>query len=199
MAIEARRGCGFRKVGGLYLVGERNSGHCGLLPLPLVVCPTCGGGIKQTRGWTWIDPTALFPEPSCDADCSRCPIAADRIGERAGLLWIGASFYRTPEHFLVESNQLGVCRRIAALPRGFEVGTHWVFLAHPTACSTPEKKIPGVFSVFRPRAVEQIVTETEAKDELAMAKLRKRGITPVAVPDDDPDHRGSVHDKATSE
>jgi hypothetical protein len=31
-------------------------------------------------------------------------------------------------------------------------------------------------------------TETQAKDEAELARLQERGITPVVVPDDDPDH-----------
>ena len=32
-------------------------------------------------------------------------------------------------------------------------------------------------------------TETQAEDVEAMAKLEQRGISPVIVPDNDPDHR----------
>ena len=32
------------------------------------------------------------------------------------------------------------------------------------------------------------MTESQAKDAEEMAKLAERGITPVVVPDDDPDH-----------
>ena len=54
MAVEARRGCGYRKVGGLYLMGGTGGMPCCKMPIPLHVCPTCHGGIKQTRGWSWI-------------------------------------------------------------------------------------------------------------------------------------------------
>lgn len=58
MAVEARRGCGFRKVGGLYMVSGALSSPCERLPLELHVCPVCNAGIKQTRAWQWIKPPA---------------------------------------------------------------------------------------------------------------------------------------------
>lgn len=60
MAVEGKRGCGFRKIGGLYMVGEYVSVPCDRLPFILDVCPCCGGGVKQTRGTTWIQPLDLF-------------------------------------------------------------------------------------------------------------------------------------------
>jgi hypothetical protein len=60
MAIEPKRGCGFRKVGGLYLVGGELMEPCDRLPFELGVCRCCGGGIKPARGWTWIEPAKLF-------------------------------------------------------------------------------------------------------------------------------------------
>jgi hypothetical protein len=74
MAIEPKRGCGYRKVGGLYLVVMGAGRHCGKMPIRAEVCPTCNGGIKPTRGWTWIDPAPLFADRPCDrADCGSCP------------------------------------------------------------------------------------------------------------------------------
>jgi hypothetical protein len=60
MAVEAKRGCGHRKVGGLYLVSGDTFVYCDRLPFKLDVCPCCGGGIKQARGTTWIQPLDLF-------------------------------------------------------------------------------------------------------------------------------------------
>lgn len=53
MAIEAKRGCGFRKVGGTYLVSEGEGMPCDRLPIKLDVCPVCSHGFKRSRGWTW--------------------------------------------------------------------------------------------------------------------------------------------------
>jgi hypothetical protein len=199
MATEPRRRCGYRKVGGLYLVSGRLGGPCCKLPIPLKVCPTCGGGIKQTRGWTWIDPKRWLQGECTDKE--RMCAAADptALGERVGLLWIGERFYPTVEHFQAEAAWLGISRRITAIPRGFEVGKHWVFFAHPKAVLAPTDDDlmalgPGIFRIFLPERIEKIVTETEAQDTEAMDALRERGITPVIVPDDDRDHRGSVYD-----
>lgn len=60
MSQEAIRGCGYRKIGGLYLCGEYISVPCDRLPYPLDICPTCGGGIKVSRGFTKINPLRLF-------------------------------------------------------------------------------------------------------------------------------------------
>lgn len=211
MAVEPKRGCGFRKVGGLYLVCDGAGWPCGRLPLPLTVCPTCGAGIKQSRGWTWVDPGELFDAAAgCEwpeavdtssgwRGCGNCPLADPRqtMGERAGLLWIGEKFYASPLEFEVEAGKLGISRRIAAVPHEFELGKTWVLLAHPKAITSQQTILegrgaaepgPGVFSVFKPQRIEKIVTETEAADAEAMAVLERRGITPIAVPDGDEDH-----------
>ena len=61
MAVEAKRGCGYRKEGGLYLVGGGLSAPCDRMPYPLDRCKTCGGGIKFTRGHTWLQPDFFEP------------------------------------------------------------------------------------------------------------------------------------------
>lgn len=205
MASEGRRACGYRKVGGLYLVGKGTGFPCCKLPIKLHVCPTCNQGVKQTRGWQWID-----PRPWLAGDCTArgpmrglCPAADPKgLGEKVGLLWIGASFYPKPEVFTEEASRMGISRRLKAIPRGFKLGEHYVFLAHPklfpyieTGPDGDEQKWHGgVFRIFKPDAIEQIVTKSDMKDETKMEALREKGITPVAVEDDDKDHQGSVHD-----
>jgi hypothetical protein len=205
MAVESRRKCGYRKVGGLYLVSGKLGAPCCKLPIPLTICPTCSGGIKQTRGWTWIDPMHWLkgectevPWQICEP--RHCPAAyPSALGERVGLLWIGEKFYPTIEDFQTEAAWLGISRRITAIPRGFEVGKHWVFFAHPKAAFAPTAgdltaRCPGIFRIFLPERIEKIVTESQAKDGEVMAKLTERGITPVIVPDNDRDHQGSVYE-----
>ena len=52
MAIEKPRRCGYRKVGGLYMVGEMASMmSCGQFPFALTQCPCCGSGFAQGLGF----------------------------------------------------------------------------------------------------------------------------------------------------
>src|ERR1700674_3494523 len=115
MAVEAKRGCGYRKVGGIYMVGGGVGIPCDRLPFELTVCTCCGQGIKQARGWTWIDVAKFFNGPHvvatdpegqkepCRDTLSKmyCPLCEhpESMG-RAGLLWIGEKFYKTPDLFV---------------------------------------------------------------------------------------------------
>ena len=49
---------------------------------------------------------------------------------KAGLLWIGEQFYPTPGEFTREAEELGISRRISAVPRDFKLGETWVLFAH---------------------------------------------------------------------
>jgi hypothetical protein len=206
MAVEAKRKCGYRKIGGTYIVADPGMWMpCCKLPIPLKICPCCGAGIKQARGWTWIDPQPWIGQPCSapDLQASWCPASNPaRLGAKVGLLWIGEEFYPTVEEFAAESNAQGISRRIAAVPRGFKVGEHWVFLAHPHVIEEPAEdltggtiKTPAIFRIFKPSRIERIVTDEMAKDETEMERLRLQGITPVIVPADDKDHQGTVWDK----
>jgi len=217
MAVEVRRGCGYRKVGGIYLIGGELMEPCGRLPWPLMSCPCCGAGVKQSRSWTWVNPARLlspvtfgekddqpvYPN-ACTPTCvkaGRCalndPLAI--LGERSGLLWIGEAYYKTPFHFSEEAARMGISRRLSAVPREFKLGETWVLLAHPRAgllrsAEGEVKECPGVFSVFRPTRIEQIVTQSQSEDPEFMEGLEKRGITVVVVPDNDPDHNPKAKD-----
>jgi hypothetical protein len=219
MAIEARRGCGFRKIGGLYLVGEGIAIGCDRLPFKLDVCPCCNQGIKPTLGFTWVQ-SSIF-----DGDCTNfqsechahgCEICKPRsvfrdvkidgqvvktnqlIPSKLGLMWVGSRFYNTPSDFITEAQKIGVSKRIAALPKGIQKGD-LVLLAHRQATSETidgktEKKA-GIFYAFHITRIEKLVSESQSKDEEAMKKLDKRGITAVVIPDNDKDHQGTVYDK----
>lgn len=147
MAVEARRACGYRKVGGLYLVSGQLAEPCHRLPFPLTVCPVCGSGFKPARGWTWVNPLPLFAPRACwpaftVQHCERCLICTPsrwpRTGDepRAGLLWVGEHFYDTPATFTREAEQLGISRRISHVPHDFQLGVTWVLLAHRRAVVT---------------------------------------------------------------
>jgi hypothetical protein len=203
MSVEAKRGCGYRKVGGLYMVGGGIGIPCDRLPFELGVCPCCSQGIKQARGWTWIDVAKLFQGYHADCACHQfCPLCTnpESMG-RAGLLWIGEKFYKTPAQFIKEGIELGFSRRIKAVPQGFKVGETYVMLAHGSAIdevvsnglSTTHKFKPGIFYAWLPQHLEKIMKESTRGTEEIDA-LAKRGITPIFVPDNDKDHQGNVHD-----
>ena len=219
MAIEKKRGCGFRKVGGQYLVGGGAGIPCDRLPFELTVCPCCSAGFKPALGFTWMDVGKLFGGPHTQAyqircDCGVvCPLcsAPEKIG-KAGLLWIGEKFYKTPGAFLAEGVEMGFSRRIKSIPHGFKVGETYVMLAHKNVIRTkssdhgilvPETGEaiaykPGIFYFWLPTRVELIFKESDRGSEAVQA-AEKRGITAVFVPDDDPDHQGNVHDDFAAE
>ena len=243
MAVEKKRGCGYRKIGGIYLVGGNIGRPCDRLPFELTVCPCCSAGIKPTLGWTWIDVGQLVqgrhvldhqktikdlgvvddtPNQFCHCGMEKyeefarkhpmktfpitlCPFChhPEKMG-RAGLLWIGESFYKTPEEFVAEGVSQGFSRRIKTVPRGFKIGETWVLLAHRKAIRTADpvktavNLTPGIFFVWRPERVEMVLPES-ARGSEGVGVLEKKGITPVFVPDNDRDHLGTVYDKETTD
>jgi hypothetical protein len=147
MAIEQKRACGYRKAGGIYLVGGRNGVDCHRLPFALTVCKCCGAGFKFTRGNNWINPGSFFgqcPEAGGDRfasphNChgSPCSVCFPPTGKHL-LLWVGASFYPSPADFVREGNEMGVSRRVRALPRDFVLGETIVYFAHIKGETNPE-------------------------------------------------------------
>lgn len=228
MAVEAMRGCGYRQVDGLYLRCDGAAFGCDRIPVPLHACPICGGGVRQARAHRWLDP-AFFgehhirgalveqhsetsasyellpcPDPALDPVCHpRAPML---------LMWVGSRHY-TPHTFRMEAADLGVSKRIPAVPKGMKFGETWVLLAHPEAidpcptckgsglgaeihevdeaskCETCDGKgkAPGVFFAFCPTRVELVLRQSDATPE-RIAEETKRGVTVVAVPDNDLDH-----------
>lgn len=194
---EKRRGCGYRKQGGLYLMAGGPAGPCGKLPLPLEVCSCCGQGIKPARGWTWVGGQKLFGNVRCSFGIEegksrqyckdRCIL--DHPPERMGLLWVGEAFYPTPEHFLQEGLAVGISRRLHAIPLDFKVGDTWVLMAHRKAITVHDTNkpdpdavalsIPGIFSVFQPQSIEYVVKADDSEEKLA--SLEARGVRLVRL------------------
>ncbi len=204
--IESRRGCGFRQVGGIYLVGPPTGHACCRLPHPLTVCPCCGAGIKPTRGWTWVDTYRLFFDetdlghlacrnfPGVNIERDPCPLSYPGVIGKAGLLWVGGSYYKTPGDFLAEANQMGISKRLSTVPKGFILGETWVLLAHREAIEKRRPlpnalgddtymeeviRAPAIFSIFKPTGLEYVVKGDETEEDLE--RIVKRGLTPVDV------------------
>jgi len=135
VAAEARRRCGYRKIGASYLVVDGAGFPCGRFPLALVPCPLCDHRAPFTRGLQRITPkNVLHASPTCKGGtlerCTTCPLGQAIGADTAGLMWVGEKFYPSPDTFQAEAHQLGVSKRIPAIPKWFTVGTTWVFLAH---------------------------------------------------------------------
>ena len=203
ISTEVARGCGYRKPSkggvGIYLMGPALSAPCGRLPLALTVCPCCSAGIKPTRGWTWIEPDLLFPTEKIDGGtsyganyvnapkrdhchagldvCQTCPIGPRPwlIGKH-GLLWTGEKFYRSPHTFMAEARQLGISRKIAALPHGFRLGSTWVFLAHRLTIPDGQGGFgAGIFTMFKPRGVDLVIENAHDVPERAVKLAEQIG------------------------
>lgn len=165
---ETVRACGYRRPGkngvGVYLTGPVLTRYCGRLPLPLHSCPVCGGGIHRSRGWTWIEPRTLWGVTGCDEPhCSTCLAGKGMPEGKHGLLWAGERYWPTPQHWLFEAQQLGASRRLASVPRGFELGRTVVYMAH---AKTPRGH--GVFAVWKPLYVDLVVEDEQRPPETAL-------------------------------
>ncbi len=148
---EQKRGCGWRKVGGIYLVGEYIQVSCDRLPFPLDVCPVCGHGVKLGRGMTKINPLMLFgthdiyeegkhcfiKEAKCQDKMRPC-FLCDPTDEPAFVMRVGEKFYPTPEDFINEGVIQGLSKRIAQIPKEFKIGKTVIYLAHINACVVRE-------------------------------------------------------------
>ncbi len=202
MAVEQKRGCGYRKVGGLYLVGGGVGEPCDRLPMAIVPCPTCGEEPRFNRGMSKINPLRIFGLHSEKEACFDLPapgmLDPDPIcspSDVAYLMWVGKEY--TANTFIVEARQMGVSKRIHQIPKDFQVGLDWVWLAKLQLIPPAGKTLAidsnergygaGIFSIFKPSAIEKIITESQATAGEAAA-LKEQGIVPVVVPDDDPDH-----------
>lgn len=210
MSVEARRGCGFREVHKLYLVGGFVSVPCDRLPLPVQACPYCGAGIHFTRSMTKINPLIIF---GLHADCKdehRPCFVCDPTSKPAYVMIVGENSYPTPRDFMVEAEAQGVSKKIPFIPKDMKLGETVLYLAHNKACEVPDepnvireaeailgqarmvdtpkvKKALGIFTAFIPQRVEMLFYESEITEKLK-AKMEKRGITIISVPNNDPDH-----------
>jgi hypothetical protein len=182
MMIERKRGCGFRKIGAMYLIGSGLTVPCDRLPYKLDYCPTCGSGIHFQRAVQWVDwlmyaGMHLIGFLKKDCGCNKlCPICHPEDEKKYAVMWVGAKYYTT-QSFVDEAQKLGVCKRIATVPKGVKLGETWILLAHKKAVTTSTEPEPGVFYAFRPLKIEKIVSMTQAKHKKKMKALQERGIS----------------------
>lgn len=199
ISVEAARGCGYRSAGktgvGIYLVGTWAGEPCERLPFVLEQCPCCGGGIKPSRGFTWVDPAKLFAADlgkPCDPTVpdhghAYCPVCHPEVAApRAGLIWVGQDHYPTPHEFIVEAKEMGISRKLSGIPRGFEVGKQWVYLCHRRALAeiVPGKNgnsqqeveyRPGAFFAWKPTKVELVIDDPQKVPERALRVAERIG------------------------
>jgi hypothetical protein len=128
--------------------------------------------------------------------CLDCPMGS-QMG-RVGLLWVGSKYYTTPDDFLREAKRMGISRRIPAIPQGFKLGEHWVWLAHretipavhedhcasrnpdtTVECDCEAEPTAGVFQVFKPNRIEYVVHPEDDDDKLG--RLVKHDVTLVKI------------------
>lgn len=211
-AVESPRGCGLRKIHGMYLVGEYIPVNCDRLPFPIGKCPICGQGTRFPRSPSLIFPDKLFGQHEGCKDehqpCFLCQPEKDKVGY---LLGVGKEY--TPQSFLVEGITRGFSKRIHQIPRHLKLGETVVYLCHNEAYDIPDdspdvvkvgkkkiaveptgilnvpktKKGLGIFTAFIPQRIEMLFYKSEITDKLR-EQMAKRNITIVEIPDGDLDH-----------
>lgn len=209
--MEKERKCGFRKIGGLYLIGEGMTLSCPAMPIPLNKCEHCGHEIEFFRGFKWMGSKPLLKDLRCPDQCklndpfvSCCEVQSMKsFGARqVGLMWIGEKFY-TPQEFIQEAKLQGISKRIAAIPKNFKIGETWVFLAHRKAIEQftgnyvdDEKSNTrtfesgfkqGIFYAFKPSRVELVITESMQHLDWVQSYVKK-GVVLSTVPDEPKHH-----------
>ena len=131
---EPIRGCGWREVGGTYLVGEGIFTPCDRLPMEIKQCPCCGRLIKVGRSLEQFNPHLYFQDHrNCEeGGFVRC-IVCKPADANAFIQMVGVESYPTADSFLEEAHRLGISRRVnwKKIPKDFKVGESPIYLAHP--------------------------------------------------------------------
>lgn len=186
MAVETKRGCGYRKIGGTYICGTGLSIICERLPLRIPVCPVCGETIRFLRSIRRINPKKLFGECQENHICHQYDCKICDPPEKGWVMWVGREY--TPESFTQEAEEMGVSKRIPFIPEDLKIGD-WVYLAHNNVFKVDKKHYEaGIFYAFKVTKIEKIITTSQSKNKKLMDSLKEKNIVPVIVPDDDPDH-----------
>lgn len=183
---EQARGCGFRKPDrngvGIYLCCDKPMEPCERLPYRLHSCPTCGGGIRHSRGFTWIEPVKILSgPPECKGIWKTptglirehkhdvCPVCRPQVAcplgeqQKSGLIWIGHQYYRTPHEFIDEALSMGVSRKVPAIPRGLHLGRTWIYLGHLAAMHDADESgsRKGLITAYQPTRVDLVIESAD--------------------------------------
>jgi hypothetical protein len=193
---EQVRGCGWRKVGGAYLVGSGLSASCDALPLELVPCSLCEFEIPFSRGIQEIHIGYLAGRMKghvCSDKFLGCPLcyyAKEKKISKFYLMFVSSKYY-SPASFIKEAQRQGVSKRIApqSLPKDFKIGESWIFLAHNKVPMKPLEPLDiqkwkdnvkrAIFYAFKPSRIE-IVLWKDA-DPRTIAEWKKKGFTPILI------------------
>ena len=190
---EKIRGCGWRKVGGMYLVADGPLAACGKLPAPLPTCPCCSFAVKLSRAPRWLGKDLIkwmFDQRECEnkppssAVCAHC-LAGNYSHDEALMVTVGERHYPSVFEFVQETLAQGFSRRISSIPRKFIIGETYVLLAHAKSVvefDSVQGKVcdlPGVFGMIKPSRIEIVVTNDTPYDMIDA--YVKRGLTPVII------------------
>lgn len=203
---ESVRGCGYRKIGALYLVCDPGlTLECDGLPMPLEPCECCGFAPPFSRNLQKLNVDYVHmieeklhrvdPENDQEHRCRcppSCPICYTPPYGNFGLMFVGKSFY-TPREFIQEALNMGVSKRIPQIPKWLILGKTWILLAHNEVpkvtleqlktnemhMKEPEK-FRAVFYAFKPQRIELPVWKDEISSEEILL-LEKKGITPILL------------------
>jgi len=183
--VEQERGCGYRKIGGAYLIGTGMAVNCDRLPILIQECQHCGFGIGFARSMQIVKTEYVrylisdrdHVHTSCH-DEFPCPICYntahknDPLGEKVGIMFVSNRYY-TPESFVKESVDMGISKRIAphTIPKAFKTGM-WIMLAY-----TYPDKSHKIFYAFKPERIEILVW----KDDPKKTEYEKKGFTVVEI------------------
>lgn len=185
---EAKRGCGWRKINALYLVGSGSFIPCHRLPVKIPE-------VAFFRGYKGINPKKLIGlcprlykfECPCDVFCNICNPPDSDIH---GLMYVGESYY-TPDSFMSEAIKMGISKRIHNIPDNLILGSSIVYLAYnkmPFQVNNGTEYLPAIFIAFKPSRIETLIRQSDATED-KLQELRGKGITPVVVPDNDKKHQ----------
>lgn len=214
MATENERECGFRQVHGIYLMsGDWEYSYCDRHE-EIPACPCCATQPKFTQGIYRVEYNKLFGKHENCMCRSNCPICYPKEDLDYYLDWVGNSFY-TEESFKKEAREKGISRQAqwTTIPENFDLKNAYIICAmksigeeikgtklNPNAKTS---KTDMIILGYKPQRIEYLINESE-KDLLDWKDkpedfdgtyyewIVSIGVTPIVIPDDDPDHHKRV-------